>query len=186
MRVLSLLVLLGIAACGSKPASDSVQVSYDKKTGKLSQLTVDAKHDGKPNIFSYMDGTKFLRIEIDKDEDGKIDRWEYYGADQKLEKVGFSRSNDGKPDAWAFEAPDGSIGKVVISTARDGRTDRTEFYEKGVLVRAEVDGDGDGRPDKWETYAGGTLATAAFDTKHTGVPDKTIDYRQEMTKPIGK
>ena len=46
----------------------------------------------------------FLRIEIDTNEDGKIDRWEYYGPDQKLERVGFSRSNDGKHDAWAFQA----------------------------------------------------------------------------------
>ena len=34
-----------------------------------------------------MDGTKFISIEIDKDEDGRVDRWEYYRGDQKLEKV---------------------------------------------------------------------------------------------------
>ena len=52
-----------------------------------------------------MDGARVVRIEIDKDEDGKIDRWEYYGPDQKLEKVGFSRANDGKEDAWSYSDP---------------------------------------------------------------------------------
>ena len=91
-------------ACSCAPSQEQVQANYDKKTGKLSQLTVMSK-DGKPNITSYMDGTKFLRIEIDTNEDGKIDRWEYYGADQKLERVGFSRANDGIADAWAFQRP---------------------------------------------------------------------------------
>src|ERR1700680_416246 len=132
-------IFIGIAAvsCGGAPKRDRVQATYDKQTGKLVRLTVNAKKDGKPDIYSYMDGTKFLRIEIDNDEDGKIDRWEYYGPDQKLEKVGFSRANVGKPDTWAYQAPDGSIGRVEISSHRDGKIDRTEYYEQAVLVRAE-------------------------------------------------
>lgn len=187
MKVWSLptlmVVAFGAVCCNSAPREDRVEATYDKKTGKLSQLTVDAKKDGKPNIFSYMDGTRFVRIEIDEDEDGKIDRWEYYGADQKLEKVGLSRSNDGKVDSWAYQAPDGSIEKMEVSKHRDGKVDRTEFYEKSVLVRAEEDSNGDGRPDKWETYADGALVTVSFDTRFTGIPDRTIDYRQETAKP---
>jgi hypothetical protein len=172
------------ASCGGgAPKNDRVQAIYDKQTGKLVQLNVDAKKDGKSNIHSYMDGTKFLRIEIDNDGDGKIDRWEYYGPDQKLEKVGFSRANDGKPDAWAYQAPDGTIGRVEISTHRDGKIDRTEFYENSVLVRAEEDTDGDGKVDKWETYENGALATVGFDMTHSGKPTRTIDYRQEAAAP---
>jgi hypothetical protein len=52
----------------------SAQASHDKATGKLGRLPVDAAKDGKPDIYSYMSGAKFLRIEIDSDEDGKIDR----------------------------------------------------------------------------------------------------------------
>ena len=33
-----------------------------------------------------MDGSRVVRIEIDQNEDGRIDRWEYYDADQKLSK----------------------------------------------------------------------------------------------------
>jgi len=169
----------GAVGCRAPQADKRVEASYDKSTGKLSQLTVDAKRDGKPNIYSYMDGTKFVRIEIDTDEDGKIDRWEYYGADQKVEKVGSSRLNDGKPDLWAYQAADGTVSRIELSSKRDGKIDRVEFYEKGSLVRAEQDTDGDGRPDKWETYANGVLTTVGFDTKHTGTPDRVIDYRKE-------
>jgi len=166
------------AACGGPPRDERVQATYDKTTGKLSQLAVDVAKDGKPNITSYMDGTKFLRIEIDANEDGKIDRWEYYGADQKLERVGFSRSNDGKVDAWAFQAPDGSVARVEVSTRRDGKVNRTEFYEKGALARAEEDTDADGRVDKWEQYESGALVTVSFDTTKSGKPTTTIDYRK--------
>lgn len=164
--------------CGGAPQEQRVEATYDKTTGKLSQLTVDAANDGKPNITSYMDGTKFLRIEIDKNEDGKIDRWEYYGADQKLEKVGLSRSDDGKPDAWAFQGADGSIARVEVSTRRDGKVNRTEFYEKGALSRAEEDTDADGRADKWEQYESGALVSVSFDTTKSGKPTTTIDYRK--------
>ena len=139
-------------------------------------MTVDTRKDGKPDITSYMDGNKFLRIEIDQDEDGRVDRWEYYGPDQKLEKVGLSRSNDGKQDVWAFQDPSGTLGKVQISTRRDGTPNRTEFYRDRDLVRAEEDTDGDGRTDRWETYANGALVTLSLDLTKSGKPTTTIDY----------
>jgi hypothetical protein len=168
---------LGLPGCGATPQEQRVQATYDDKTGKLSQLTVDGTKDGKPNIVSYMDGTKFVRIEIDADEDGHVERWEYYGADQRLEKVGFSRSNDGIPDSWAFQGTDGSIARVEVSTKRDGKVDRTEFYVNGELSRAEEDTDGDGLLDKWEEYAAGSLTRVSFDTTKSGKPTTTIDYR---------
>ncbi len=170
--------LILLTACSQGRPEQAVEAVYDKETGKLSQLTVDAKKDGKPNIISYMDGNKFLRIEIDRDEDGKVDRWEYYGADQRLERVGFSRADDGTPDAWAFQGPDGSIARVDVSTKRDGKVNRTEFYEKGALARAEEDTDTDGRVDKWEQYESGALVSVSFDTTKSGKPTTTIDYRK--------
>jgi hypothetical protein len=82
-------------------------------------LTVNAIKDGKPNITSYMDGTRFVRIEIDADEDGKVDRWEYYGPTQRVDRAGISRANDGKPDVWIIQGSDGSVSRVEVSTNRD-------------------------------------------------------------------
>ena len=170
---------LSASACRTPREDQRVQAVYDKATGKLSELTVNALKDGRPNVFSYMDGARIIRIEIDNDEDGEIDRWEYYGDDRKLQKVGFSRLSDGKVDAWSFPAADGTIAKVEVSTKRDGRVNRTEFHEKGNLLRAEEDTDGDGRVDRWETYNAGVLASVSFDTLKSGKANYTINYAKE-------
>jgi hypothetical protein len=172
------LSVLTCHGCGGAPREERVEATYDKATGKLSQLTLNTNKDGKPNIHSYMDGSNFLRIEIDADEDGKVDRWEYYGPDQKLERVGFSRANDGIADAWAFQGPDGVLQRLEVATRRDGKPNRTEFYEKSVLARAEEDTDADGRVDKWEQYESGTLVSVSFDTTKSGKPTNTVDYRK--------
>jgi hypothetical protein len=171
------------AACNPTPPEQPVTAVYDPASGKLSQLTVNSIKDGKPNVFSYMNGSKIVRIEIDDNEDGKIDRWEYYGPDQKLERVGLSRSDDGKQDSWAYRSADGSVERIEISTKRDATANRTEFYEKGALARAEEDTNGDGRIDKWEEYEAGELVSASFDTTGSGKPTTSVDYRKRSVPP---
>ena len=168
---------LGCGGAGSSEATKPIEPIYDKQTGRLQLLKYDSNKNGKPDTFSYMDGARILRIEIDKDEDGNIDRWEHYGADQKLEKVGFSRLSDGKEDSWSFAGPDGAISRIEFSTRRDGRVTRTEFYDKDVVVRADEDTDFDGVVDKWETYdPSGRMLSVAFDTSHRGTPDRRLVY----------
>lgn len=172
-----LLFVVLLAACRARTAEDTrITASYDSKTGRLALLKYDSNGDGRPDTYSYMNGTRFLRIEIDADEDGKIDRWEYYDEAQKLEKVGVSRAGDGKQDAWLFFGPDGSIHHVDRSTRGDGRPNRKEFYEGGLLVSAEEDSDADGRADKWETWEGARLTAVAFDLARRGTPDRRIVY----------
>jgi hypothetical protein len=154
---------------------------YDPTTGKLTLLKYDSNANGVVDTWSYMDGARLLRIEIDKDEDGKIDRWEHYGDDRKLVKVGFSRQMDGREDAWSYAAPDGSIERIEVSTRRDGKVTRVEHYRNDVIVAAEEDTDEDGRPDKWETYEGTRLAMVAFDTRHRGAPDRRLIYGADGT-----
>jgi hypothetical protein len=170
-----------VLACGSSPQPGAglnpVQKVYDKQTGRLNLLTFDRNKDGRIDTWCHMDGTRMTWAELDTDGDGKLDRWEYYGADQKLEKVGMSRANDGKVDAWAYSAADGTIGRIEVSTARDGKANRTEFYEGGALARAEEDSDADGRIDKWETFGeAGALTSVSLDTQHRGTPDRRLVY----------
>jgi hypothetical protein len=170
---------LVLPSCGGPPSPQlgtGIQAVYDPATGRLQQLRLDSDKNGTVDTVSYMDGTRVIRIEVDKDEDGRVERWEYYGPERQLEKVGFSRANDGKEDAWSFNGLDGSVVRIDISTERDGRVTRTEHYQNGVLTRAEDDDDRDGRADRWETYDGGRLASVAFDTTHRGTPDRRLVY----------
>ena len=43
-------------------------------------LTLDSSANGKPHTWSHMDGFRIVRIDIDTDEDGTVDRSEYYDA----------------------------------------------------------------------------------------------------------
>ena len=67
-------------------AEAGVRPTYDKTTGKLTELTLDANHNGHVDTWTDMDGARPLQTRIDRNEDGKVDRWEYYdsqaGVDQ--------------------------------------------------------------------------------------------------------
>jgi hypothetical protein len=174
------LVIVTMSACAD-PSHERLRKTtkgtYDKTTGKLTEITYDRNQNGVIDTWTEMDGARPLRSRIDLDEDGKIDRWEYYDGAGALVKVGFSRTNSGKPDAWAFSRADGSLERVeVSSTADEHAIDRREYYDGGVMVRVEEDTDRDGRIDLWEIYENGSLKTAEFDENHDGHPDRRLTY----------
>lgn len=163
--------------------NEKVQGHYSKEDGRLELITCDANGNGKIDTWSYMDLARVVRIEMDEDEDGRLDRWEHYGEDGKLEKVGFSRAGDGREDAWAHQGPDGTVARVEV-LGKDDRVTRTEFYEGGTLARSVEDTNGDGRPDKWETFEGSRLASVAFDTDGDGEPDRRLVYAPDGTARV--
>lgn len=169
-----------VSAC-SDPEKEQLRKTtvptYDKTTGKLKQLTFDYNKNGVIDTWTDMDGARPVFTRQDRNEDGKMDRWEYFDDGAKLVKVGFSRRDDGKPDAWAYSGPDGRIARIEVSYTSDEKTiDRWEFYASDVLVRSEEDTNGDGRPDKWETYVNGGVKTASFDDDKDGRADRRFTY----------
>lgn len=190
------LAIVGFSAWSGaerKALGAAIQPSYDKQSGKLTQLAYDSDHDGRPDTWTDMDGAKPLRARVDKNGDGKIDRWEEYDANGALVKIGFSRRDTGIADAWVSAHRDGSIERIEISSTADERhIDRWEYYDvtrqgadgKDVLVRVEEDTKGDGKPHKWETYSDGALETVAFDEDGDGVPDRRLTYRQSALSLI--
>ena len=187
-RILLLITAVACASACARSGADaptgSAAASYDKTTGRLTELAYDAARDGRTDVWTEMDGARALRSRVDRDGDGRVDRWEYYDDRQRLVKVGFSRSADGVADAWAFSAPDGTVQRIEISSRQnEQQIDRIEYYEAGgsidrpgTLVRAEVDANRDGRIDRWETFAGGELHTIAYDENGDGVADRRLTY----------
>jgi hypothetical protein len=128
-----------------------VESIYNDKTGRLELLRVDSDGDGKFDMVSHMDGTRFLWIEVDKNEDGIVDRWDYYGPDNKLEKAGFSTRQDGVEDTDGDGAIDrwdtydnGRVASVAFDTKHRGKPDRRFIYHPDGTFRLEEDPRGTG------------------------------------------
>jgi hypothetical protein len=174
---ISLAVAAGCSNSEQAREKQGITPTYDKTTGKLKELTYDSNGNGRVDTWTTMDGARPVLTRIDRNEDGKIDRWEYYGDRGELLKVGFSRRNDGTPDAWAFSGPGGRIERLETSSAaNEKKIDRWERYDATGLASADEDTNGDGAPDKWETYRAGALETAAFDENGDGKPDRRLSY----------
>jgi hypothetical protein len=176
---------LSCAGAEQQQLEHGIRPSYDKKTGRLVQLDYDSDKNGRADTWTVMNGAKPVQSRIDRNEDGRVERWEFYGDTGELTKVGFSRSGDGEADAWAFPGPDDTVQKIEISSTHDEkRIDRWEYYEasragpdgQGALVRAEQDTNADGKPDRWETYDRGALETVAFDENGDGIADRRLTY----------
>jgi hypothetical protein len=132
-----------------------------------------------------MNGATPTSSTIDRNEDGRLDRWEYYDASGRLLKVGFSRQDDGTPDSWAYARSDGTLERIDISSSADeSKIDRREFYTPTrpeappVLERAEADTNGDGRIDKWEEYDDrGQLRSVSWASPGRTTPDRRVTWR---------
>lgn len=184
-RALVVLLCLIAAACHD-PERERIRATsqgkYDPKTGRLVEITYDKNKNGVIDTWVSMDGIRPVSARIDSDEDGKMDRWEYYDASGKLIRVGESRAKSGRPDLWAYLAADGKPERIEFLevsnvTNREGIV-RREIYQGGAKVRGEEDTDGDGVMDRWETFEGGRLKTVEFDDskKRDGKPTQRFTY----------
>lgn len=114
------------------------------------------------DTWAHMDGARLLRIEVDRNGDGRADRFEHYSA----------------PDAAAAAA--GGRGAIERIEEADGAGDqitRREIYRGGIIDRVEEDTDLDGRIDKWEHYEGGHLVRLDLDLQGRGVANQRLFYR---------
>lgn len=163
-RDYTILLMFVAAGCSAPPdprrtnfevQREGVYAKYDPNTGRMTRLDVDTNNNGKIDAFSYRDGPVLLRIELDQDEDGKIDRWEHYGAGNKMTHIGTSSKGDQVEDTWTYADADGLMARVESDTNRDGVVDKREIYAssstdpKGrVLQVVELDVDVAGNPGR--------------------------------------
>jgi hypothetical protein len=155
---LTVLAGLTVGACTSSappPSDRQVIPIYSKQSGRLEALVSDRDGDGALDTRAVMDGTRLNRVELDRNADGRPDRWEYYAPD-------------------ASDPP--RIERAEESDGAEGRITRREFYAQGVLDRVEEDTDADGRIDKWERYAAGVLHAVELDLAGGGRPTQRLIY----------
>lgn len=161
-------ILIGLAGCGQPPRPDPFVVekpgltaAYSRETGRLNRMDADTNHNGRKDTFSTWDGTRIVLIEIDRDEDGTIDRWEHYDHDNtKVVSVGTSSRGDGVEDTitWPPDAR-GDI-RVEIDADRNGQVDRrevmrTDAHGRSYLAVVETEFDAAGAPGFRMSYGPG-------------------------------
>ena len=71
-----LFIALILSSCAGPRDNAGIAPVYDKESGTLQRLDFDSDKDGTTDTVSFMDGQKVIRIEIDKDQDGRVERWE--------------------------------------------------------------------------------------------------------------
>ena len=179
----SVLIAAALVAC----ARDRVTAVYDAG-GAIRRIDYDTDRDGRIDMRAYLVNGRTVRIEADGNDDGVIDRWEYYGVNGELSRLGTSSESDGVEDTWVVQTA-GQM-RVDISTRRDGVADRHELHENGIAVRAEQDTNGDGRIDQWQRFDHGKLRELLVDTTRvSGQPNRRLVYAdngvlQRVESPI--
>ena len=64
-----------------------VQRVYDPATGKLTMVAYAADGSFRIDHWCYMDGERLLRMDVDENGDGAVDRREHYGPGERLERT---------------------------------------------------------------------------------------------------
>jgi hypothetical protein len=135
---------------------------YDPGTGRLKRIDADTNKNARLETFSYWDAARLIRIEIDADEDGKIDRWEHYSDDKRLARVGSSSRDDQVEDTWTYPDAQGFLARVEFDVDRDGSIDKRELF----VARPSVPG-------------GRVLAVVELELDTTGAPRRRLYYRTD-------
>jgi hypothetical protein len=180
--VSSLCFVLAIAACSRAPR-ERVSGVYAHDSRALVRLDHDYDGDGRIEVRTYMREGRPVRLEGDGNGDHVVDRWEYYGHNGELLRIGGSTQGDGREDTWVRVEGDRRI--VDLSTARDGRVDRREVYEGEMLMLAQLDTNHDGLPDRWEEFRDGAVVRLMLDHEQRhGRPTRRIVYAAGNTARI--
>jgi hypothetical protein len=96
----------------------------------------DYNHDGEPDHFYTYLGGKIFKAEVDRNLDGKVDEWESFDREGRLEHVERDQNFDGRPDVWYFYE-NGSLVRSEQDTDFNGKPDWFSYYENGMLVRSD-------------------------------------------------
>jgi len=138
--IISGIAIAALSACSNADARQSkstIRPTYDKQTGKLIELAYDSNHDGRPDTWTDMDGTKPLRTRIDRNRAGPDGKGILVRAEEDTK-------GDGKPHKWETYR-DGALDTVAFDEDGDGVPDRRFTYRASALVLIESHPDSSGR-----------------------------------------
>jgi hypothetical protein len=133
----------------------------------------DENHDGKPDLFyTYRDG-KIVKVEVDRNFDGKIDEWDFYDREGRPERIERDENYDGRPDLWYFYE-NGEVKRSEQDTDFNGQPDWFTTFEKGLSARSDCRPNGSKIVVRRFIYVHGILSEEWVDEDQDGKFDCKI------------
>ena len=123
---------------------------YDAETNALLRIELDRDYDGRIDAWQDYEGGALARRTLDESGDGKPDAWEQY-RDRRMTSREVDRNHDGTRDAFYAYQID-SLVEERHDGNDDGKIDLVVKYENRVRVALEEDRDRDARMDQWTHY----------------------------------
>jgi len=142
------------------PVAPSETEQMDRETqedrdenGLLKSRRIESEQSGLPKRIETYTAGKLTSVEIDENDDGLIDVWNFYDSTQRLEKEERDRNFDGQIETWTrFDPETGSIHTVFEDRDEDGEIDLWNFYEAGHVTLRGEDKENKGRATQLTLY----------------------------------
>ncbi|HMJ11990.1 MAG TPA: hypothetical protein VK524_11285 [Polyangiaceae bacterium] len=140
----------------------------------------DANTDGKPDVIVVKSGGREVCRAVDLNFDGNVDSWVYRDDSGQVRRRETDYDRDGRVDEIAVYRA-GVVSEKHRSTTLTHKLDTWQFYNGGVLARAERDADGDEVVDQWWEFSKPGCPLIHSDLDDDGRPDPgaTVDYCKE-------
>ena len=184
--ILGLVLIALLAGCG-KDAEDNADrdrrgMFGSKATGERARYgnlkrdaykvqAIDLNQDGEPDQWTVKDASQTRWIERDLNFDGRVDLWQYPGADGEIVEEEMDLDLDGYVDVVVYYDA-GVVTRKEMSIDFAGVFSIAKYYDKqGNLLRVERDDDGDGLVDVWEYYEKNQRVRIGWDENGDGQPD---------------
>jgi hypothetical protein len=151
---------------------------------EVARYSLDADQDGRPEQIRYYDreSEALLRVELDRDYNGKLDAWQDYEAGALVRRT-LDEDGDGKPDTWETYA-NGRMASREVDRNRDGKRDAFYNYQADSLVQEQHDGDGDGKVDLVIKYENRVRTALEEDRDHDARMDQWTRYEVRGDKEL--
>ena len=185
--VFSMVVLLVFALAGSMPSEAGTlerdsnkdgkidQIAHLNPQGKVIKLCIDSNADGIMDRFQYYENEFLVRVEGDGNHNGRIDTWDYLKGGKRIRHERDSNES-GQVDQIVIFDDEERPFKMMRDSDGDGRFDRWGAFEKGRLVSSTKDTDGDGRVNVWESYQDGKPKEKRVDDDGDGSVEMMVFY----------
>ena len=122
------------------------QIALFDRRGKLIRLKIDSNTDGIMDRCQYYEKGQIIRIEMDTDHDRRIDCRDYFEAGKRTRHERLSSDTSQVVQVIQFDSQERPL-KIQKDTTGDGLFDSIYHFKEGMLSSSTRDTDADGKPN---------------------------------------